>query len=129
METISVHVLDWTSKEDVEKLLAHFESKKQWPTLILGADVFHTSFDSPSFLFATAKRFLLAAKEHSQRPCSFLACFALRQGTDEALIQSCAESEGFSFQKPCIRDMLPKGMKPDDFTKEKLRLIQYVLEI
>lgn len=114
--------------EAAEKLIAECARLDRWPTVIVGADVFQTSFGSPSLLFATVKRVLSAVRCHIDTDCVFYTCYALRQTTKEDVIQQSALEEGFIGEKLCIRDMLPEGMHPDDFTKEKLRLTAYRLK-
>ena len=121
--------LEWGNEEHLRNQLEKLRGSKKWPTVIVGADTFQTSFGSPSLLFRCVKAIFQGAREDGiSEPCAFYACFALRQTTKEELIQEAAEEEGFLTQKLCIRDMLPQGMTPDDFTKEKLRLNKYVLK-
>lgn len=128
-DDVSVCQLEWGNEEHVQNLIKRFRENKKWPTVIVGADTFQTSFGSPSLLFRCIKTlFREAAADGVTQQCAFYACFALRQTTKEDLIQRSAEEEGFVTQKLCVRDMLPKGMTPDDFTKEKLRLNKYTLE-
>ena len=125
---VSIAPLSWGDADSVQQLINTFSETKSWPTVVLGADVFQTSFGSPSLLFAAIKRLFHAASENGvEEECAFYACFALRATTKEDLVEQCAQEEGFALEKLCIRDMLPKGVRPDDFTREKLRLIKYTL--
>lgn len=50
-----VFQLEWSQTETTEKLIEEFKQQERFPDVVIGADVFQTSFGSPKLLFQTIK--------------------------------------------------------------------------
>lgn len=135
--TIQIESLRWGDLESVQSMLRKFAG--QIPNVVLGADVFQSSFGSPCLLFQTVRRVHAEWERQMQLEGSccpggadgdkwsfhFYATFALRKTTNQELILECAEAEGFESDDIELMSFLPEGTAPASFSRETIKLFKF----
>lgn len=137
LRSVEVESLTWGDQESIEKLVRKFAGRI--PNVVLGADVFQTSFGSPRLLFQTVRAMFTEWRQQSEMACTsdstdtdavrwnfhFYTTFAIRKTTNEEEILECAEEEGFESNNIDFASFLPKGTAPGSFSMETIKLFRF----
>ncbi|GMH38095.1 hypothetical protein BSKO_05979 [Bryopsis sp. KO-2023] len=126
---ITSALLPWGSREHVEALFERLPEAH--PNIIVGADVFQTTFGRPSLLLGTVKR-VLRRSFQNRKPryageYAFYGSVGMRKGTDEELIRKCAEEEAFQIFEVDLPSFLPPDLPREAFSQLEIRVFRFTL--